>query len=100
MVAFCELLNMAMILLNMFICDMMLVNKFWRYGSEVMQYVMHMNKNAVVSVSSFLEQKKGCEVDEGKERGHLVRSELGESKCCSTPWADTAHTVCYDQFAR
>ena len=69
-------------------------------NSILTQFIKHMNKNAVVSVSSFLEQKKGCEVDEGKERGHLVRSELGESKCCSTPWADTAHTVCYDQFAR
>lgn len=70
-------------------------------NSILTQFIKHMNKNAVGSVSSFLEDKKGCPVgEERKERGYLVRSEVGANKCCSTPWADPAHSVCYDQFAR
>lgn len=71
-------------------------------NSILTEFIKHMNKNAVASVSSFLGEKKGCQTGyEGKERGHLVQSEVGDSKCCSTPWAGAAaNTVCYDQFAR
>ena len=71
-------------------------------NSILTEFIKHMNKNAVVSVSSFLGEKKGCKTGyEGKERGHLVQSEVGDSKCCSTPWVGlTDNTVCYDQFAR
>ena len=71
-------------------------------NSILTEFIKHMNKNAVVSVRSFLGEKKGCQAGyEGKERGYLVQSEVGDSKCCTTPWGGlTANTVCYDQFAR
>jgi len=37
--AFCELLNILMVFLNMFICDMLFLNKFWTYGTEVWDYL-------------------------------------------------------------
>lgn len=37
--AFCELLNIGMVFLNMFICDMLFLNKFWTYGTETWEYL-------------------------------------------------------------
>merc|ERR1719469_1672300 len=37
--AFCELLNICMVFLNMFICDMLFLNKFWTYGTETWGYL-------------------------------------------------------------
>jgi len=37
--ALCEALNIGMVFLNMFMCDMLLVNKFWSYGTEVFGFL-------------------------------------------------------------
>jgi len=37
--ALCELLNIGMCFLNMFICDMLFLNKFWSYGTETWTYL-------------------------------------------------------------
>jgi len=37
--AFCEILNIVMVVLNMFMCDILLVNKFWSYGVEVLDFL-------------------------------------------------------------
>jgi len=37
--ALCEVLNIAAVLLNMLMCDSLLVNKFWTYGVEVLDFL-------------------------------------------------------------
>jgi len=37
--ALIEALNLGMVLLNMFMCDMLLINKFWTYGIEVLDFL-------------------------------------------------------------
>jgi len=37
--AICEALNIVMIFVNMFMCDTLLVNKFWTYGVEVLDFL-------------------------------------------------------------
>jgi len=42
--ALCEALNIGMVFLNMFMCDMLLVNKFWSYGTEVLDFLKSYNR--------------------------------------------------------
>jgi len=37
--ALCEVLNIGAVLMNMFMCDSLLVNKFWTYGVEVLDFL-------------------------------------------------------------
>merc|ERR1719342_591688 len=37
--AFCEFLNLCMVLLSMFVTDALLLNKFFGYGQEVLNYI-------------------------------------------------------------
>jgi len=74
-------------------------------NSILTQFIKHMNKNAVGSVKNFITSNKSCGSGyEGKERGHLVATQRGDNKCCTTPWpgdfGQANHDVCYDQFAR
>merc|ERR1712013_292068 len=70
-------------------------------NSILTQFIKHMNKNAMKTVKTFVEEKKSCNSDyTGQESGHLVEVE-GDTQCCSTPWGDNSHqSVCYQQFAR
>merc|ERR1719348_2609467 len=70
-------------------------------NSILTQFIKHMNKNAMKTVKSFVDDKKSCNSDySGQEAGHLVESQ-GRTQCCSQPWGDNTHqSVCYQQFAR
>jgi hypothetical protein len=37
---FCEILNLASVIISMFICDTVLLKKFWSYGQDVLGYMM------------------------------------------------------------